>query len=386
MAACLVLLFSGCGGSGDGAPANQPARVTYSEKVADGTVANYTDAHWLFQNYLGDYGVPEQLKPQFFPALQLLANGFDLQVKTGQDVKSNIKQVHAMFQQHLASGEGTQFFAQLQAQVQSGEPVNVTGLEQEAPDTAHFIEPVISSEDRVAIEDAKRRDEEERAEIERIVQTHQLPYRIDGMTEQWFIFSPAMKGGGKGGRAPSGQPASSGHSDLRTWGWRPGDMVWANGSNSIPGVPGHNAIVWGNGEQVLLIDANTDVGVSLAADIQKWANRYSELRAISPRLNWSQGEYNCFLMYGTAFECRPDSWQRLNAWWYADARRGLNYNWNFLNPRNTDRFYCSSLLWNAYDSVGFNVIRPWVLGAFGMITPNQIRDSAVVTTFKVSRL
>lgn len=382
---CALILISiavtSCGGESD-SNGNQP-KVTYSDRVAAGAIENYMNADWLFQNYLGDYGVPEQVKPQFLPALKLLANGFALQLKTGQDVKTNIEQVHAMFLQYIASGEGTQFFAQLQARADDPAAREVTRkIESDDSFNPYFVEPVISPEDQAAIAAAKLRDEAERVEIQRIIREYGLPYHIEETPEQWFIYSPAMKGGGKGGGG-GGDSQPSTHGDIRTWGWRRGDMVWTNGTGSIPGVPGHNAIVWGERTEVYLIDANTDVGVSMATNIQKWFDRYSEVRALTPRLNWSLDEYNCYVNYG-AGHCRKDSWQRINAWWFADRQRGKPYNWNFSNPRDTARFYCSSLLWNAYASVGFNILSPWSLGPSGMITPNQIRDSSVISAFRIS--
>ena len=382
-----TLAVASCGGGGQ-----SQTKIEYSDKVAAGTIANYTDANWLFQNYLGDYGVPEQVKLQFMPALKLLANGFDLQLKTGLDVKGNIEQVHSMFLYYQSSGDATKFFAPLQnASATATAIATATAtatsdtVQVEVPTNPNFVEPVISAEDQTAIRAAKQRDAAERAEIQSIAQQYGLPYRIDGIPEQWFIYSSTMKGGGKGGGGGSGgggnQPKT--HSDVRYWGWRRGDMVWVNGS-SISGVPGHNAIVWGEGTEVGLIDSNTDVGVSYTRNLQGWFERYTEVRALTPRLNWSLDEFNCYNNYGGAYGCAKDSWQRINAWWFAYEKQGYPYNWNFTNPRDTSQFYCSSLLWNAYNSVGYNVIAPWGLGYYTIITPSMIRDSGVVITYKVS--
>ena len=382
IAVFIIFALNGCGGgSVDGQQDSTLARIKYTENIADGTIANYTDANWLFTNYLGDYGIPQEVKPQFMPALKLLANGFDLQAKSGQDVKQNINTVHSMFLQYLASGEATKFFAEMQNNLHTSQ----TSIPLEATSSnPNFTEPVISEEDQQLIDSAKARDVEERAAIQKIADDYGLPYRIEEIPEQWFIYTPTMKGGGKGGGSRGNGPVTRTHSNVRTWGWRRGDMVWVNGTGSVPGVPGHNAIIWGDGTDVLLADANTDVGVSIARDLQAWFERYTEVRALTPKLKWDEGEYRCYSNYGGAYGCAKDSWQRMNAWWYANNHQGAPYNWNFTNPRDTTKFYCSSLLWNAYNSVGFNVISPWILGSYGLVTPNQIRDSQVVTTFKVS--
>lgn len=376
-----ILAVASCGG-GAGGGGGDPPKITYSDKVAAGTIANYTDANWLFQNYFGEYGVPDQIKPQFMPALKLLANGFDLQLKRGQDVKGNIEQIHSMFLQYQSSGNATKFFSQLQDS--SAGTIASDTAQVDATVNPNFVEPVISDEDKAAIAAAKQRDAAERVEIQRIAQQYGLPYRIDSIPEQWFIYSPTMKGGGKGGGGGGiGNPPKT-HGRVTDWGWRRGDMAWVNGAGSIPGVPGHNAILWGEGSEVYLIDSNTDVGVSVARDLQKWFERYTEVRALTPRLNWSLEEFNCYLQYGGAYGCAKDSWQRINAWWYAHERQGYPYNWNFTNPRDTSQFYCTSLLWNAYNHVGYNVIAPSALGYYTVLTPSMIRDSGAVRTFKIS--
>lgn len=163
-------------------------------------------------------------------------------------------------------------------------------------------------------------------------------------------------------------------------------MVWVNGAGYIDGVPGHNAIIWGTPGDFALIESNTDGGVRLRRDVQDWFNKYTEARALTPKLNWSTDEYQCYMSYGAAYGCSRQSWQRVGAWNFALENEGKPYNWNFFFPRDRSKFYCSSLLWNAYDEVGFNLIHPWVLGARGMITPSLIRDSANVVTFKVSSI
>jgi hypothetical protein len=356
-------IIAACGGGGSSGV--EPAKVSYSDKVALGTIANYTDANWLYQNYLGDYGLPSELKPSFMPAMQMLANGFVLQLKQGSDVKANIEQVHSMFLQYAASGQATSFFAQAQSDVANQTAAITTKSAAPAVNT-NFVEPVISDEDKIAIAAGKERDRVWLEEIKATALKYNLPYKVEEHQEQWFIYSPTMKGGGKGGGRGGGSAGGGGsgggtattktHTNVKGWGWRRGDVVWVNGTGSISGVPGHNALAWGDNGNASFVDANTDVGVSQHQDVDKWANRYTEVRALTPRLNWDWGEYNCYFYYGSAYGCRPDSYQRANAWSYASQRLGARYNWNFLNPRDTTQFYCSSLVWHAYNFSKFNII------------------------------
>lgn len=142
--------LSGCGGGGSSSPTS---KIEYSDKVAVGTVENYTNADWLYQNYFGDYGLSENVKPMFMPALQMLANGFVMQIKTDQDVKSNIEQVHSLFLQYAASGQATAFFAQVQNQEQNAQ-INQT-KQVEVQNSENFQEPIISEEDKKQLKKQK---------------------------------------------------------------------------------------------------------------------------------------------------------------------------------------------------------------------------------------
>jgi hypothetical protein len=104
----------------------------------------------LYQNYFGDYGLPEEVKPNFMPALKMLANGFVLQLKTGKDVKENIEQVHTLFLQYAASGEAAKFFSQVQLDIQSKKDQIIS--EAGVSSSADFREPTISADDKIAIE------------------------------------------------------------------------------------------------------------------------------------------------------------------------------------------------------------------------------------------
>lgn len=365
---------------------HEVSKVTYTQSVAAGTVEDYTNADWLYQNYFGDYGLPEEVKPNFIPALQMLANGFMLQLKSGKDVKKNIEEVHSLFLQYSASDHAQKFF--IQAQNFDINSENLAINSNDGYQNNEYTAPPIAEEDLVAINKAKSQDIEAALAIKRTAEEYELPYKITAHDEQWFIFSPAMKGGGKGSGTNNSTPSQpkKSHQNIEKWGWRPGDMIWVNGQGSITGVPGHVAIVWPYTNGLQLVDANTDVGVSRHDNAQTWMDRYTEVRALSPRLNWSWSEYDCHYWYGSNYDCKPDSWIRANSFYYSERKIGAGYNWNFANPRNESTFYCSSLLWNAYNHVEYNIIFPSNLGFYGIVTPAQIRDSKSITTFKISTL
>ena len=106
----LMALMTGCSGSNRAGDINVPPKVTYSESAGMGTVENYTNAEWLYKNYLQEYGLPEETKPMFMPAISMLANGFALQLKRGDDVKASIEHFHKQAMLFAASGDAASFF------------------------------------------------------------------------------------------------------------------------------------------------------------------------------------------------------------------------------------------------------------------------------------
>jgi hypothetical protein len=49
-----------------------------------------TNADWLYQNYLGEYGLPAEVKPLLMRDMRRLANGFAVQLATGRDAKEKL--------------------------------------------------------------------------------------------------------------------------------------------------------------------------------------------------------------------------------------------------------------------------------------------------------
>lgn len=107
---------------------------------------------------------------------------------------------------------------------------------------------------------------------------------------------------------------------------------------------------------------------------------------MTPRLNWSWGEYNCYYTYGGF--CPPDSVVRLGAIQHAESHVGDPYNFNVMNYRDVTSFYCTSLMWHSYNvqTPRFNILYPYSMGNFGIILPSMVRDSTNIATFKVSKI
>jgi hypothetical protein len=375
LAAAMALSLTACGGNNQN---EAPARVNYSTSAPNAQVIqNYTDADWLYQNYLGSYGLPSEVKPRIMPAIQMLANGFALQFKRGDDVSANIAHFHSQFINFLASDQATQFLQSLAAN--SSEPLAQAGSNDFVEAGKDFVPPEMTQEEQQAVNEAKVRDEELRADVLRIAAEYGLPYKIEGQDAQWFIYTPTMKGGKGGGGGNQSAPKK--HPDITRWDWRMGDLIWVNGELGT-GIPGHIGLMDRRLSSMGITDANTP-GVAHNPDVNGWASKYTEVRAHTPRLNFSWDEYNCYNNYRA--HCRPDSYMRVNAVLYANAQIGKPYNWNFFNPGDTTKFYCSSLVWQGYRSVGYNLLAPYIVNN-GVIMPSDLVNSRTTYLFNSSKI
>lgn len=379
--------MTACGGGG-GSVNQPPALVTYSDEVGLGQVQNYMDAEWLYQNYLGSYGLPSEVKPAMMPAIQMLANGFALQFKRGDDVSSSIAHFHEQFTMFAASGQVAQF-AQAMLEPPPAfpappiDPVNPPANPLEMAE--NFGLPPMTEEAKQAVAEALARDAALRAEVLSIAKQYELPYTITGRDEQWFIYTPAMKGGGKGSSSNSPGASKKEHPDLGKWGWRMADVIWSNGELGT-GIPGHVGLVEKGYGFPSVTDANTP-GVVRHSDLNVWGSKYTEVRAYSPKLGWDWGTYDC--LSGSGWLCGPiylsDTYKRKAAFDYANLQVGKPYNWNFVNPWDTSKFYCSSLVWYSYLKGSYNLFPDY--SGLGIITPADLTaNSSVVSMFNSSSI
>ncbi len=390
--ACLLGLAA-CSGSSSDASAPSLNKITYDSVTGQGTLKDYMNADWLFQNYFGQYGIPESEKQTLKQPLQLLANGFMVQYKRGDDVKKNIEQVHQMFMAFMMSEQGREMmldlkqgtarknFAQAQAQekqfkmqlqkaLKNGETVE---LPPEPEPGRKISDEPMSDEQRAQLEADAKEDHEMELDLQAMYKAYELPYTIEGSAAQYVIVDPKQMGkggGGKGGTPSSG--GGGGSSDcgrfktcVSDFDWTTGDMIWSNGS--WYNVFGHVGVVLRqdniNGRRIEITDASPDRGVYIWSGrnaVKDWANRYSEVRAY----RFSGWEYSlgdlqstvaCYHANGPfSSACNNYSYnginakRRVNAYYFAAAQKGRPYNYQFGYPYDTSKYYCSSLVWRAY--------------------------------------
>lgn len=359
----LLPIIGSCGGGSSSARVSPAPTIEYAKTVSAGagTMADYMDADWIYQNYLGEYGLPAEVKQYFLPELQMLANGFALQFKRGDDVKTSVAQFHQGVMMMHANGEMAQFFAQV-----NQDPVqfikSVTGQDNALrPPSAdsQYPAPILNANELAAIEKARLHAEQKAAEWERVRKEYDLPYALPERVEKWFIYSPAMKGKGS-----TPVPAPIMH-NLSQWTWVHGDFVYFDGGSLNPF--GHVALMDMWVVPGTAIEAQTDSGVQrvFTNRIEPWANQYHYAEGHRMRLYWSpvmQSNWSqlCNPFTGTCttswyWGYPPETKQRMGAVTHAANRIGQKYNWMFLNKTSSTSTYCSQLVWQAYYQQGIDL-------------------------------
>jgi|CXWL01.1.fsa_nt_gi hypothetical protein len=377
-----------CGGGGT-TQAHAPT-IEYAKtvSVADGTMADYMNADWLYQNYLGEYGLPAEVKPLFLPELQMLANGFALQYKRGEDVKTSITQLHQGLMMLNASGQLAQFFAQVNQNPAAFAKLATEqgGSLREPPATSEYKHPVFSAEELAAMEKSRLHMEQGAAKWERVRKEYNLPYELPDRIEKWFTYSPAMKGS-KNPRKdpPPALPPAPPNLNLSSWDWVHGDFVYLEGGNPF----GHVAIVDMWNLPRTAIEAQTDSGVRRVSNLDAWAKNYSYAEGRRMRLIWNPVQIwvpyikcnNLGVCFSAPYlDYDAETQKRMYAINDAAIKIGQPYNWNFWNKQSSANTYCSQLVWQSYFWQGMD------LDADGgpVVFPSDLRRSAYAWVFKTS--
>ena len=195
------------------------------------------NADWLFQNYFGEYGIPQELKSAMLPEIQMVANGFALEYATGRDVQKSIDRLDTAMTMARLNGELDMLVTEM-----------VEGFEQEKQEentiqtdtNATEAEDVnLTQEQKEAIAQSIAEDKAYAKWQKEIAEKYHLPYDIPGRVNKYFVYSANMKAskGGHGGKSKRFKV------NLDTWHWRDGDFFWVNaGSQGWFG----KAKIWGH--------------------------------------------------------------------------------------------------------------------------------------------
>jgi len=394
------MLLTGC--TEDSRLSNNPdPTVEYKENVAgENNLAQYGNADWLYQNYFGEYGLPDVLKDELMTVLMMLANGFALQHSRGEDVEASISELHTAMQMMYHSGQLGSSVQQMLEQ-HNTEVYNATKtvvLTETQIEEILLNNPLILSEEaQKNVDESNRRHEMFLKEQEQLVIDHNLPYALPDMPVKYLIIGPDQFWFGrwlrKRDRNNNNNPAKPRHKNIDSWAWSSADIIWTNALSGI----GHVGMVsvegWDNVKVV--VDANNPWGVrEHRKGLDNWANTggwslIEGWRFVAWESSWFiDEEDDWYKAYNRHRWNNRRAWslEKYRRWYamdYAYNKVGVtSYNVFVGKNSNNPATYCSLLVWSAYNEIGIDIDR----NRGSIVWPFDITNHRFITKFKSSEI
>ena len=337
LAVAIALNFSGCGDNNT-QNENSPA-VTYGgDTEGNNDLSRYTNADWLYQNYFGEYGLPNELKSMMLPELQMMANGFALQHAKGEDVQKSISQLNTAMNTLYYSGKLNLMVHSMQDEYQEG-LYNPSDTNQTSTNDENITRE-ITAEAQANIQESIKREEQYKREQEELVKNYNLPYNLPNKATKTITYSSAMKGGGgKNNPTSPNEPARPLFSGLDNWSWWDADFFWVDGAGGI----GHMGFIDANdyGEDTV-IDSMPGDGVQRHRGITRYMNKPSND-------GWTRVEAWYYRGYGEY------AWERQNIIGWAYGKVGTTGYGLLVGKSNRNETYCSGLIWQGFSNMGVNL-------------------------------
>jgi len=363
----LSITIVSCGG---GSNLNQP-QLEYGVTDLEGEndLVKYTNAEWLYQNYLGEYGLPDELKGMVMPQMMLLANGFALQHSQGKDVEAAISRFDSGMKAMYYSGKLGVMVNQTVDAYDSGVADLETSSEEDGVDE-NVTERIIDADAQINIIASDVINESFIKEQEQLVIDHNLPYSIPELDIKSLVISESMKGGASKVNIKNGiAVGQKTHQGIDAWAnWWEADFLWVDGAGGL----GHMGLVTNTSSSIKhVIDANTGPGVSRhRGGIDAWAN--------NGKYTVVEGWY--YTPWGSGF------WRRDNVVRRASYLTSIptTYNYNFFNKKAINSSYCSQLIWQVYYEEGVGIDLDADKGL--IVYPNDIRRHSDTAKFNASVL
>ncbi len=391
------MLLTGC--TEDSGLSNNPdPTVEYKENVAgENNLAKYTDADWLYQNYLGDYGLPDVLKDEMMTVLMMLANGFALQHSRGEDVEASISELHTAMQMMYHSGQLGSSVQQMLEQHNTGAydlTADVIPTEAQIEEFLLNNPLILSEEAQKNVDESNRRHEIFLREQEQLVVDHNLPYALPDMPVKYLIVGQEQfwfwwKRNRNNNNKP--KPAKPKHKNIDSWNWGTADIIWTDALRGI----GHMGMVDAEGRRKVVVDANNPGGVRHhTRGLDNWANtggwsRIEGWRFVAWESSWFiDEEDDWYKAYNRHRWNNRRAWslEKYRRWYamdYAYNKVGVtNYNVFVGKNSNNPATYCSLLVWSAYNEIGIDIDR----NRGSIVWPFDITNHRFITKFKSSEI
>jgi hypothetical protein len=327
----LSINLTGCNSDENNTPIIEYGNIEDANKE----MKNYTNADWLYDNYFGEYGLPNEIKVDLMPALMMVANGFALQFATGKDVNSSISQLSNKMQLLAYSGGMTTAVQDMLNNLDAG---NIYGLKEKKKKNIYNHTRIISAEAKRNIDQSDKLDKKFIQNQIDTVEKYSLPYKLEGFETKYVIDVMSFQ---KCGLLDldcftDDEDEPKRHTGIDGWIWWEADFTWTNGAKGF----GHMGLVTNvNSSRKHIIDASPIEGGRKAGVVRhrnglnSWANNGG----------WSRVEGHWFTGWGQNHPTRKMVVRN------AISMLGKPYNNVFFKgKRSNDAAYCSQLVWNSF--------------------------------------
>jgi hypothetical protein len=428
-----MMTFSGCGSASSSSqtqntpettnPITNEATTLATDKViqnendssytSDYKVENFTNANWLYQNYFGEYGLPQEFQSMIDIELKRLANGMALSQAYGDDMQEQMSKFDRTMKLFMQTTGIKEQIMSLKQDLEN-ESINLENFPPAVDDNLTIQETQLIANDKDISQEIINQSAEDDKEFavliekeKQLVKDHNLPYKLDGeyikimnpedvihemdkwsdardgaieivesvvntvygvITYVWEFTSSCIAGRSK-------------HEDIGNWNWWDGDIIYARTYDLTNGIADSN-------RGILHMFSGGHIGLVLRSE----GNTVADLD--NPNIE-NKVKYKIFESHpgvddGTHTETAWGTWREWTnskerdydkiqayynkAWGKHNSKRarvrdfaldkiGKKYS-IFTGRYSTSKYYCSKLVWQAYKSQGKrlneggSVIRP----------------------------
>lgn len=337
--------------------ANNPTVTYRNPKDMPTEIKNYTDVTWLFNNYFGEYGVPEGFKPMVETELMMIANGFALQYARGEDeaLETSMSFFDEQLNMMMKSGMFSKKMDDIQSSIASGIYNKKDANKEEIQISTEYKKP--NSNEASVIRElaiADSLDNDRAMKEAKLVEDYNLPYKLPNKKLGKVLFVDPTMGSSLTSVVSSVESDKIKVHRHKLWNksfWD-GDVVFCN--KGATGYIDHVALVDVNDENHGWAPKENDENKN--EELKEWLKGYRIIESNTEgvkHVNIAKWEevYNDISGYFVGKIGGKYDYRRKEVLDYAYKKVGYKYSiWSFKDdkPDQIDSYYCSLLIWDSY--------------------------------------
>jgi len=326
--------------------------VSYTEdQEVSSDMKNFMNADWLYEQYFGEYGLPDEFKPMVIDEVKRIANGFALSFAQNRDVDTEIAEFQSTMKLLQMSGQFNQMVTSLEQELYNRTYDINTSSRVAAEHNKSVLTDVVNEntqsewDEHVANHPEILEDHQGKYEAEQIamVKQYNLPYPLEGKYPKYIHLGNNMKNWfGKPIKPTKPKPQHT--SKISTWHFEPGMFLYKSaGVGHVAMILKYQNCRVGRSYYAgyMLVEALPETGVwgLTNAELESWQNRYNKV------MSYAYRDSNNFDGGASSI---PHS-VRMEIAQCAENQIGKSYNWNFFDARDPESTYCSQLIWGCYN-------------------------------------